>query len=77
MAQKVQVFRRKQEQKPQQEPSKAKPSQWAEVMAEYQQWLEQLKQEDPARYEALVNAPRTDETPPCVDPDWDPAEMET
>ncbi len=71
----VSVFRPKQqvEQEPKQEQQQSQPKgqipTWAEAMEQYQQWLEQLKREDPEAYRKWVNAPRTDETPPCVDPD--------
>ena len=34
-----------------------------------QQAAEQLKQANPEMYKEIMEAPRTDETPPCVDPD--------
>ena len=68
MAQKVQVFRRKQEQKPQQEPSKAKLPSWEEAQQWARQELARLQQEDPAAYEREMEALRSDVTPPCVDP---------
>ena len=72
----VQVFRARQEQKPQQE---QKLSRFEELA---QQAAAKWQQEDPEGYAhflagSMSRSGENDWSPPCIDPDWDPAEMET